>query len=104
MPDLDRVAQFLPDALLARLDAPLAEATGLPNAAYTSAEYLELEQLYLFRRGWILAGLADEIPEPGDIKPLKIGGLSHASEKPKHSSVYCCFSRNSWLRTMPLLQ
>lgn len=70
-----RVKDFLPDSLLDRLEAPLGAATGLPNAAYVSDEFFGLEQRYLFRRSWVLAGRADEIRGHGDIKPVDAGGV-----------------------------
>ena len=70
-----RVKDFLPDSLFDRLEAPLAEATGLPNAAYVCDEFFGLEQRYLFRRSWVLAGRADEIRGRGDIKPVDAGGV-----------------------------
>ena len=67
--------EFLPDELMARLDAPIAHSTGLPNAAYTSDEYLALEQRFLFRRSWMLVARVDELPDRGDIKPVIVGGV-----------------------------
>ena len=64
-----RVKDFLPDSLLDRIEAPLGEANGLPNAAYVCGEFFGLEQRYLFRRSWVSAGRADEIRGRGDIKP-----------------------------------
>ena len=69
------VEHFLPDELLARINAPIGEATCLPNAAYTSAAFFELEQRYLFRRTWMLAGYAHELTESGDMVPVEVAGL-----------------------------
>ena len=60
-----QVEQFLPRELLERIDRPLGEATSLPNEAYTSRGFFDLEQRYLFRRTWVLAGYAHELAAPG---------------------------------------
>ena len=70
--ELDR---FVPETLIERIDRPLAEATCLPNVAYTSDAFFELEQRYLFRRTWMLAGYAHEVAQPGDVRPVEVAGL-----------------------------
>jgi choline monooxygenase len=70
-----RVREFLPDALVERINRPLGEATCLPNAAYTSQAFFELEQRYLFRRTWVVAGYAHEVSEPGDMMPTDVAGI-----------------------------
>ena len=59
---------------LAQAFAPIEEASGLPNAAYWSEDWLKLEQEHCFRRAWVFAGAEAELPEPGDMKPIDIGG------------------------------
>lgn len=54
--------------------APIEQASGLPNAAYWSGDWLTLEQERVFRRSWVFAGAEAELPQPGDIKPVEIGG------------------------------
>ena len=58
---------------LAQAFAPIEEASGLPNAAYWSDQWLALEQEHCFRRAWVFAGAEAELPEPGDMKPIEIG-------------------------------
>ena len=75
--DADMVARV--EALLGRdgyaqAFAPIEDASGLPNAAYWSPEWLALEQERVFRRSWVFAGAEAEIPESGDMKPVEIGG------------------------------
>ena len=77
--DLDRPVLAKVRALLgeeghAQAFAPIEEASGLPNAAYWSPAWLALEQERVFRRSWVFAGAEAEIPKPGDIKPIEIGG------------------------------
>ena len=69
-----RVKALLGEAGYAQAFAPIEAASGLPNAAYWSTDWLALEQERLFRRSWIFAGAEAEIPEPGDIKPVEVGG------------------------------
>ncbi|MBE1281678.1 MAG: Rieske 2Fe-2S domain-containing protein [Rhodobacteraceae bacterium] len=54
---------------------PIEEAGGLPNAAYWSPEWHELEQELIFRRSWVFAGARAELPKPGNMKPLEVGGM-----------------------------
>ncbi len=54
--------------------APIEDASGMPNAAYWSDEWLALEQERVFRRSWVFAGAEAEIAEPGAVKPIDIGG------------------------------
>ena len=60
---------------LARLELPIAEARGLPSEAYTSQALFDLERERLFRRTWMGAAFAHEIPQPGDALPLTIAGV-----------------------------
>jgi phenylpropionate dioxygenase-like ring-hydroxylating dioxygenase large terminal subunit len=45
---------------------PLGQATGLPPELYRRADVLELERERIFARDWLCAGLAADIPSPGD--------------------------------------
>jgi phenylpropionate dioxygenase-like ring-hydroxylating dioxygenase large terminal subunit len=45
---------------------PLESAQSLPASAYCSPAFLSREVERIFRREWICAGRADEIPQPGD--------------------------------------
>ena len=78
-PDMDfamrqRVIDLLGEDGFDQVFASIEEASGLPNAAYWSDEWLKLEQERVFRRSWVFAGATAEIPEAGDIKPIEIGG------------------------------
>lgn len=54
---------------------PAAEARGLPGRAYTDEAFLALENERLFPRTWTAAGVAADIPNPGDALPATVGGL-----------------------------
>jgi Rieske 2Fe-2S family protein len=45
---------------------PLAEARGLPPAAFTSPQVLELEERAIFARAWIPVAHQADLPRPGD--------------------------------------
>ena len=50
-------------------------ASGLPNVAYTSEEFLELETKLLFARSWMCASFGHDIPDPGDAIPVTAAGV-----------------------------
>ena len=62
------------DAVIARMDGPPEKVRGLPNGAFTSPEFFELEQRRLFTRTWSFAGIASELPEVGDVRPVEVAG------------------------------
>ncbi|MBT6511580.1 MAG: Rieske (2Fe-2S) protein, partial [Rhodospirillaceae bacterium] len=58
-----------------RLSRPTGDGgTCLPNACYTDAEWLKLENERLFARTWMYAGCLDQLAQPGDAFPTTIGG------------------------------
>ena len=69
-----KVIELIGKEGLAQAFAPIEEASGLPNAAYWSEEWLKLEQEHCFARAWVFAGAEAELAEPGDMKPIEIGG------------------------------
>lgn len=69
------ISNVLTDEVLARFDLDVEEATGLPNACYTSAEWLEAENERVFARTWMLAGFCRNIPDKGDACPVEVAGM-----------------------------
>ena len=69
-----KVVELIGEDGLAQTFAPIEEASGLPNAAYWSNEWLALELEHCFRRSWVFAGATAELLEAGDMKPTSIGG------------------------------
>ena len=69
-----KVVELIGEEGIAQAFAPIEDASGLPNAAYWSDEWLRLEQEHCFRRAWVFAGAEAELPNPGDMKPIDIGG------------------------------
>ncbi len=62
-------------SLFKDFDAPIAVRHGLPGAAYTSAEFLQLEYATLFSENWIFAGFAHDLVNSGDLRPIEVAGL-----------------------------
>lgn len=55
-----------------------AKTDPLPQQAeniYTSPVYFEREQKTLFRNAWACAGFGHQVPNPGDIAPVELGGM-----------------------------
>lgn len=58
----------------AKVYAPIEQASGLPNEAYWSQEWLALEQKRIFQRSWVFVLADAELAEPGAMKPMDVGG------------------------------
>lgn len=61
-----------------RLDAiarPVGEGRGLPNACFTSEDYLRFERDHLMAKTWTCIGTGKDIPEPGDARPYSLLGI-----------------------------
>lgn len=54
---------------------PIGEATGLPNATYTSETYTRLERDLVFARTWTCVGTGSQLPTPGTVVPVDLLGL-----------------------------
>lgn len=48
---------------------------GLPGTAYTSSHYLQRERETVFTHSWVFAGLASDLPQPGDALPVDVAGV-----------------------------
>lgn len=100
-----RVKHLLGDDGYAQAFASIEDASGLPNAAYWSDDWLALEQERVFRRSWVFAGAEAELPEPGAIKPIEIGGapliLVHGRDGVVRGFHNVCRHRGAKLVTTP---
>jgi choline monooxygenase len=67
-------ADFLQQARDGRLEKPVAEGSGLPNLAYTCADFYQLEQQTVFRNNWVFAGFQHQFVATGDMQPVTIAG------------------------------
>jgi len=65
--------QLLGNRGLEALSRETLQATGLPGKAYGAAFY-EVEQSALFPKPWCAAGVASDLPHPGDMRPVDIAG------------------------------
>ena len=72
---VDRVKALLGAELFEQVYAAPEAASGLPNAAYWSDDWLRLEEERLFARNWVFACAEAEVPKPGDVKPIEIAGV-----------------------------
>ncbi len=54
---------------------PISEATGLPNEAYTSEAFAAHERDQVLARTWTCIGVASQVPEVGDVRPVTLLGL-----------------------------
>jgi choline monooxygenase len=69
--------------------APIDTALGLPGRAYFNSETYEAERRKVFAAGWMGAGFASEIPEPGDAKPVSIAGWELLLVRGADGSIRC---------------
>lgn len=75
------MSTWLPREIEAQRDAlqrvlrPIEEASGLPNEAYTADSFAALERDLVLARGWACIGVGAWVPEPGDLRPVKLLGL-----------------------------
>jgi choline monooxygenase len=60
---------------LTQVSRPIAEACGLPSAAYTSEAFARHERDHVLARTWTCIGVGAQVPEPGDLRPVEIFGL-----------------------------
>ena len=68
------VKRLLGEDGYAQAFAPIDQASGLPNAAYWSEEWLALENKRIFQRSWVFVMADAELEDPGTIKPVEVGG------------------------------
>jgi choline monooxygenase len=64
---------FTPE-VIARINAPIHEAGGLPAAAYTSDEFFTDEQLQLFPQSWMGIAFDTDFAQIGDARPMTVCG------------------------------
>ena len=71
---MSRLDELLTKEQIAKVRAPLEEAYWLPNKAYTSPEFFQLEVDKLFSRTWMSVGFAADVRDIGDAYPTTILG------------------------------
>lgn len=73
--------------LLDRVQRPLADAHGLPNACFTDPALFALEQRKVLAANWSGIGFAKDIPNPGDAKPIPFLGTPLLAVRGRDSQV-----------------
>ncbi|MGI9319579.1 MAG: aromatic ring-hydroxylating oxygenase subunit alpha, partial [bacterium] len=68
------IHDFFDEELERRLNLPTADGSALPNIAYTSEAFYRFEQQTVFRKSWVFAAFAHQLPDPGDMLPVDIAG------------------------------
>ena len=71
---LDEVVALIGEEGIAAARAPIEEASGLPNAAYNSQDWLSLERDRVFSRTWIFVAAEAEFESVGAQKPVEVAG------------------------------
>lgn len=64
-PDPVDISKILTAEIKEKISGPIDRATGLPNAAYTDADWYDEEKTRIFARSWVPAAFCSELPEPG---------------------------------------
>lgn len=62
-------------AIAAGVDRPIAEARGLGNRAYCDPAFMTYERDNLLGRTWSCIGVGNDLPNPGDVRPVEFMGL-----------------------------
>ncbi len=73
-PAYRNVAEIIGEDGIRQTFSSIDDLSGLPNAAYQSAEWLDLENRRILARNWVFAGADGDVPKTGDIKPIDIAG------------------------------
>ncbi len=60
---------------LAAVERPIAEARGMPNAAYTDREFHRFERDHLFAKTWTALAFCDDHRSAGTVTPVDFMGL-----------------------------
>jgi choline monooxygenase len=69
------VDEFLGSECIDALRRPVETARGLPGKAYTTPEFLAIEQRDFFPKMWVAVAFTSDIPEVGDAVPLVVAGV-----------------------------
>lgn len=69
----DEGLQLADPAVYEDASKPFGLATRLPPVAYRSKVFSELENEKIWTRSWVVIGLLQQIPNPGDLLPFTLG-------------------------------
>lgn len=65
---------FLSSEAIDAIYQPVEQAQGLPGNVYTDPSFWMLERERYFSRTWMACAFLNDVPEPGDVFPVSIGG------------------------------
>ena len=65
---------MITDQVLARLNGSGPDARGLPNHAFVSNTFLDLEREHLFPRSWVFAAPVSSLGSAGDVRCVDVAG------------------------------
>ena len=68
--------EWLDEALWQRLNAPTAEGSTLPNAAYVDPGFFLKEQACVFKKNWVFAEFAHKLSDTRTVYPVQMSGQS----------------------------
>ena len=68
------LGDFLSNEAIDAVYQPVERAQGLPGTVYTDPAFWELERERYFSRTWMACAFLNDVPEPGDVFPVSIGG------------------------------
>ena len=69
------ILKKVPLEAVKKVQNSIADASGLPNAAYDDAELFEFERDHVFSKNWTGLDFASALPEPSYAKPVDFMGL-----------------------------
>jgi len=67
--------KLLPTKTIDAINQPTSRATGMPNQAYTDANFLSAERERVFAKNWSCIGFVSAMPESGHAAPIAFLGL-----------------------------
>ncbi|MDA3922040.1 MAG: aromatic ring-hydroxylating dioxygenase subunit alpha [Salinisphaera sp.] len=78
---------LMPD-IVDGLNAPINQAICLPNAAYTSDAFLELERADIFDSQWTFVAVGSRLPRRGDVLPVESAGRPLVLTRDRDGSIH----------------
>ena len=82
----------------------IEKAHGLPNECYLQGEYTNIERKKIFEDKWVVIGVANSIPNPGDAKPFDLLGIPLIIIRDKKPYEYLLQSIEKFINQEQLLE
>ena len=90
----DEEANLTDPRTYAATTRPFGEAHALPPVVYRSKIFSELENEKIWTRGWVPIGLAQQIPNPGDLLPFTLGFHGVHAQRTMDGRIEARFNRH----------